>query len=275
MRRTTDYLALGMVAAIAGCAARAEETPRPRLDEPGELRVRIDPEAIRAFHQPERQVHVTGTAKVATEPDVADFSIGVSTAKPSAIEAAEANNAAMAGLLEALKRRGVAPKDIRTSHVSITPQYSNPTPTEKVGLPPEIAAPKVVGYEVSNNVWVTTHDLAKVGELLDAALNAGSNQLHGVAFRINDREAVLAGLRSKAFDDARVKAEAYARRAGMDLGPVAQISEADPSWMPSPGGPGPMMMAAPMAPGSAMPVSPGEQEVSLSVSVSFELVPKK
>ena len=270
MRKKPEYLLLGIVAAIAGCSARAGEAQPRAADEPGELRVRIDKDAVQAFHAPGRQVHVSGTAKVSASPDVAEISIGVSTAKPTALEAAEANNAAMTGLLEAIKKRGVAPKDIRTSYVSISPQYSTPAQPKPDGLP-ELTVPKVVGYEVSNNVSVTTRDLAKVGELLDAALNAGSNQLYGISFRIDDRESVLAGLRAKAFDDAKAKAEIYAKRAGMELGPVAQISEADAGWMPSPGGPGPMMMAAPMAPGASMPVNPGEQEVSLSVSVSYEL----
>ena len=178
----------------------------------------------------------------------------------------------MTELIEAIKKRGVAAKEIQTSRVSITPQYSTPAQPKPDGLP-EMTVPKVVGYEVSNNVSVTTRDLPKIGELLDAALVAGSNQLHGIDFRVEHREAVVAGLRTKAFDDAKAKAEVYARRAGMELGPVAQISEPDAGGMPSPGGPSPypMMMAAPMAPGGPMPVNPGEREVGLSVSVSYEL----
>jgi uncharacterized protein len=270
MRRKPDYLLLGIVAAIAGCSARAGEEQRRVADEPGELRVRIDRDAILAFREADRQVHVSGMAKVAVSPDVADISIGVSTSKRTALEAVAANNAAMTELIEAIKKRGVAPKDIQTSRVSIMPQYSHPVDA-RPDVPPELTVPKVVGYEVSNNVYVTTRDLAKIGELLDAALNAGSNQLHGISFRIDNREAVVATLREKAFDDAKAKAEVYAKRSGMVLGTVAQISEADSGWMPSPGGPGPMMMAAPMAPGSPMPVNPGEQEVSLSVAVSYEL----
>lgn len=276
MRRKPDYLLIGIVAAIAGCSASAGEEPRKGLDEPGELRVRVDKEAIQAFLTPERQVHVTGTAKVSASPDVADISIGVNTSRSTALEAVRANNAAMTELIEAIKKRGVAPKDIQTSRVSISPQYSHPVDA-RPDVPPEMTVPKVVGYEVSNNVYVTTRDLARIGELLDTALKAGSNQLHGIYFRIEDREAVVAGLRTRAFDDAKAKAEVYARQAGMALGHVAQIAESDSGWMPSPGGPGPgpMMMAAPIAPGSPMPVNPGEQDVSLSVSVSYELKPAK
>ena len=213
-------------------------------------------------------------AKVSVAPDVADLSIGVTTAGPTALEAVAANNRAMTALIEAVKQRGVLAKDIQTATVTISPQYSRAAES-RPDVPPEMTVPKLVGYDVANTLWVTSRDVAKVGELLDAALGAGSNQLHGVSFRIDDREALLEGLRGKAFDDARKKAELYARRAGMELGPVAQISEGDGGWMPESRMPmgmaAPMMAPAPMMMAPSMPVNPGEREVSLSVSVSFEL----
>jgi uncharacterized protein YggE len=270
MRKDQVYLLLSVVAAIAGCSARASEE-RQGTAAPGELIVRVDQEAVRTFVAPDRQVHVAGMAKVSVAPDVADLWIGVNTARPTAIETVAANTLSMNNLVDALKKRGVAPKDIQTSRVSITPQYSQPTES-KPGVPPETTIPKVVGYEVINAVQVTTKDLNKIGELLDAALNAGSNQLQGLYFRIDDREAVKADLRGKAFDDAKKKAELYARQSGMVLGPVVQIAESDSAWMSSPSAAadfGAAMAPAPAAP--TMPVSPGEQEVSLSVTVSYEL----
>jgi len=275
MRRKPEYLVLGLIAAIAGCSARAsEEGQGPAAAVPGELRVRIDRDALHGLMTPDRQVHVTGMAKVTVPPDIAEVWVGVNTSKPTALEASTANNAAMTDLIEAIKKRGVAARDIRTSSVSISPQYSHPTDAVP-GLPPEMTVPKVVGYEVSNVVQITTRDLPRIGELLDSALHAGSNQLQGVYFRIENREAVLATLRTRAFDDAKAKAEVYAKQSGMTLGPVTQISEAEPGWLGSPGGPGPMMAPAPVAPGSSMPVNPGEHEVSLSVAVSYELIPRK
>jgi uncharacterized protein YggE len=206
-------------------------------------------------------------------PDVAEVSLGVTTSRPTALEAVEANNLAMARLVEALKGRGVADKDIQTSQVSISPQYTRPA-EPKPGVPEEATVPKVVGYEVSNAVRVTTRDRAKLGGLIDAAVKAGSNQINGISFSIGDRESVLEGLRAKAFDAARKKSELYARRAGMGLGPVPQIAESDPEWARSPQAPmvfdmPARAMPAPEAP--SMVVSAGEQEVTLSVTVSFEL----
>jgi uncharacterized protein len=270
MRKNRVYLLLGVVAAIAGCSARASEE-RQGAAAPGELIVRVDQEAVRSFVAPDRQVHVSGTAKVSVAPDVADLWIGVMTAKPTAIEAVAANAFAMNNLVDALKKRGVAPKDVQTSRVSITPQYSQPAEA-KPGVPPEATIPKVVGYEVVNAVKVTTKDLNKIGELLDAALVAGSNQLQGLSFRVDDPEAVKAGLRGKAFDDAKKKAELYARQSGMALGTVIEITESDSGWAPAQFAPDPFGAAMAPAPApTTMPVSPGEQEISLSVSVSYEL----
>jgi uncharacterized protein len=270
MSRSRIILICSLAATIPGTAARAGAGPRV-TDEPGE--VRIDKEAVRHLLTPAHQVSVVGTAKVSVVPDVAHVSLGVTTSRPTALEAVEDNNLSMTKLVDALKARGVAAKDIQTSQISIAPQYSRP-PAPRPGVPVESTVPRVVGYEVANTVRVTVRDRAKLGDLLDASVKAGSNQIHGISFSIDDREAVLEGLRTRAFDAARRKSEIYATRSGMELGPVLQITEADPSWSHSPQ---PMafetfgraMAPAPMAP--SMPVSAGEQEVSLSVTVSFEL----
>jgi uncharacterized protein len=266
MRRKQLYLLLGVVAAIAGCSAQAAENGQAAAG-PGELIVRVDQDAVRAFVAPDRQVHVVGMAKVSVPPDVADLWIGVSIVRQTALEAVGANNQAMTSLIEAIKQQGVAPKDIQTSHISISPQYS---PAKPPGAPLDATVPKVVGYEVTNTIQVTTRDLARIGLLLDMALKAGSNQLQGLAFRLDNQEAVKADLRAKALDDAKKKAELYATRSGMVLGPVTQITEADAGWTPAASAPAAYAdVAAPVAP--TMPVNPGDQDVSLSVSVSYEL----
>jgi len=261
-----------LAAFLIGASARAGDDPPAA--ERGED-VRLSREFLRALLSPSRQVSVVGSARALVAPDLAEMSVGISTSKETAPDAVEANNRAMARLIAALKKAGAAAKDIQTAQVSISPQYSTP-PEPKPGVPPADTVPKVVGYEVTNTVRVTTRDLAKVGVLLDAATRAGANQVSGVSFRVDDREAVLTGLRGEAFDAAKAKAALYARRAGMDLGPVLLINESDYSSPPMPqGAMGAMMAPAPMAPGSPMPINPGEQEISLSVSASFELKPPR
>lgn len=268
MRTNLVYLICGIVGSIAGCSTRAEAQPRP-ADGPGEVVLRVDKDALRGTLTPARQVSVVGTARISVAPDVADISMGVTTARPTAPEAVADNNRAMTVLVEAIKRRGVAAKDIQTSHISITPQYSRPMET-RPDAPPDATVPRAVGYEVTNTVRITARDPARIGDLVDAGMKAGSNQLYGIAFRSDDREAVMADLRAKAFDAARRKAEFYAGRSGMELGPVVQITESDQGWMAISQAPmGYGFAPAPAAP--SMPVSAGEQEMSLSVTVSYEL----
>lgn len=208
-------------------------------------------------------------------PNVAEISLGVTGIRPTALEAMEANNRMMTRLIEALKGRGVDPKDIQTSQVSVTPQYTRPAET-KPGVPEEATVAKVVGYEVANTARVTTRDRAKIGDLIDVAVKAGSNQMYGIAFRIDDRESVLADLRGKALDAARKNADLYARRSSMALGTVLQITEADSTWLPAPQiANGPLMMVAPAPVAATAPFSAGEQEVNHSVTVSYELTPLK
>ena len=181
--------------------------------------------------------------------------MGVTTARPTALAAIRANSEEMNKLIDVLKRRGVAAKDIQTSQVSITPQYNRPAEA-RPGVPEDLTVAKVVGYEVGNTVRVTVRDRARIGDLIDGAIQAGSNQMYGISFRIDDREAVLVDLRAKAFDSAKAKAELYAKRWGMTLGPVYQITESEPDWQPSlPSPMGAPVMAAPMAP--SPPVSAG------------------
>ena len=269
MRRNQLILLGGLVATIAGCSARADSERRPAeaADD-----IRIDREAVQSLLTPAHLVSVVGTARISVEPDVAEVSVGVTSTRPTALDAVQANGVEMNKLIEALKKRGVAAKDIQTSQLSITPQYNRPAEA-KPGVPEELTVAKVVGYEVGNTVRVTTRERARIGDLIDAAISAGSNQMYGISFRIDDREAVLADLRAKAFDSAKAKAELYAKRSGMTLGPVYQITESDSSWPPYPSPMGPHVMPAPMA--ASTPVSAGEQEVSLSVTVSFELVSPK
>ncbi len=261
-----------LAALLVGGSARAIDVPPPAE---GVEEVRLNKETVRALLSPARQVSVVGSARASVAPDLAEMSIGVTTTKATAPDAVESNNRAMAKLIEALKRGGVAGKDVQTSQVSISPQYATP-PQPKPGEPPVDTASKVVGYEVTNTVRVTIRDLTKIGTLLDAATKAGANQVYGVSFRLDDRQAVLTGLRSEAFDAAKAKAALYAKRAGMELGFPVSISESDDSSPPAPQSPmGGMMAPAPMAPGSPMPINPAEQEISLSVSVSYELKPPR
>ena len=217
---------------------------------------------------------VSGRGRVAAAPDVADITVGVLTQGSTAREAMAANNEAMTALLDVLKERGVAARDVQTTHLGITPQYGQSAPGSPGGNRPGDFAPRIVGYQVTNSVRVTAREIVKIGQVLDAIVKAGGNQMHGIIFRINDTEALMDQARRKAMADARRKARLLAEEAGVVLRSTYSIREI--AVVPAPR---PLMLHA-MARGAmpsdaAMPVAAGEQEVDVTLDVSFKIAPKE
>jgi uncharacterized protein YggE len=202
-------------------------------------------------------ISVSGEASVSAPPDLAQIDAGVSTEAKTAREASEANNAAMGKVLLALKVAGIEEKDFQTSRLSLQPQYA-----------PNRAGPNaVVGYRAANRVAIKLRDVTKVASTIDLLVAAGANELGGINFMVSAASKLLDEAREQAIADARRKAEIYAKAAGVTLGSPVSISED--------GAPGPApfrKMAAGMA--ASVPVSPGEETLHVTVSVSWAIKPQ-
>jgi uncharacterized protein YggE len=201
-------------------------------------------------------VTVSGEAQVSVMPDLAQIDGGVTIEARSAREASEANNRAMASVLAALKAAGIAENDIRTSRLSLFPQS---TPS-KVNGPPQITS-----YRASNRVTVRIRDIGKVATTIDAMVGAGANDIGGINFIVSQESKLLDDARVKAVEDARRKADIYAKAANIRLGAPVSISE-DGGDGPRPTG---RMYKAGVA---ATPIAPGEETLRVSVSVSYEIL---
>lgn len=201
--------------------------------------------------------------EVRSRPDQAQIGAGVTTMGATAVEALRANSAAMAKLVAAIKARGVRDEDIQTSGISLSPQYDY-TPTQNGGQP------RFTGYQVSNNVRVTTRDIAKLGEMLDALIAAGGTNVDGPYFSMADPDALLAGARAAAMKKAEAKAMDYARIAGYRSVQLIMVSEDSGHASPVPM-PVVQMMAADAATKSA-PVEPGQVGNTLTLSVQYRMV---
>ena len=217
---------------------------------------------------------VTGHGRVSAAPDVAEISVGVLTQGPTAREAMAANNEAMTALMDVLKERGVGARDVQTTQLGITPQYGQAVPAA-LGAPRSAEFfPKIVGYQVTNSVRVTAREILKLGQVLDAIVKAGGNQMHGITFRFDDPEALLDQARRKAMADARRKARLLAEEAGVVLLAPCHIREVIASPTPRP------MMLHAMARGAmpadaSMPVAAGEQELGITLDVSYRIAAPK
>ncbi len=223
------------VAAMMAIPARADDAPRPTLS-------------------------LTGTGEVFAKPDMAVISSGVVTEAKTAREALDANNAAIAAVIAAIKEAGIEARDIQTSGFSVQPRYVYPKKSE------ETDAPKIVGYTVRNAVSVKVRDLEKLGGVLDKAVTVGANSISGIDFIVSDADARLDEARGIAMKDALRKAGIYAESAGVTLTRIQSINEAG-GYRPVPRKA--MMMRAEAA--SDVPVEAGEQALSVEVNVTWEI----
>jgi uncharacterized protein YggE len=225
-------------------------------------------DASREGRFPAHTISVSGHGRVSAAPDQAEVQLGVVSQAQTAKQALAANNEAMDALHKVLKERGIAAKDIQTTQVSITPQYLQPTSPPRPGSEREV--PRIIGYQVDNSVRITARDLNKLGAQLDAAVNAGANQVFGVTFRIADSDKCMDEARKRAMADAHRKAEIFAGEAGVVLGAVIRIQEGGSSpWWPAPTFGATVAAAAP-AP-IAAPIAPGEQELQVWIEVTYAL----
>ncbi|MFC7053508.1 SIMPL domain-containing protein [Hansschlegelia quercus] len=210
-------------------------------------------------------VTVSGEGTASAAPDRALLTSGVVTRAPSAAAALKANAAAMTKTLAAIKQAGIEDRDVGTSGLSVQPQYDYGD-----GQGGQ-RTPKLVGYEVRNTVSIRARNVAGVGDLVDAVVNAGSNQIDGLVFDVADADAKLDEARRAAMADARRKAELYAAGAGAKLGAPLMIEEQ--GGAPEPVRPMTMRAKALDVPAPATPIAQGEQELTVRVTVKWELAP--
>lgn len=205
-----------------------------------------------------RIITLSGHGEVRTVPDLAYVTSGVVTQGATAAEALAANTKAMTDLFAALKDSGVDNKDVQTSNFSVQPRYDYQNGQ----------APKLVGYDVSNNVTVTLRKIDGLGPLLDKLVQSGSNQISGVSFDVAKPQEAMDEARKLATEDATRKAKVYAQAMGIELGNVMQISEGVVAPPPMPMVRGKVMMADAAAP---VPVAAGEQVIAVDVNVVWEI----
>jgi hypothetical protein len=141
-----------------------------------------------------RVLTMSGMGEVKATPDMAEVNAGVTTTAPTAAAALAANTSQMMAVFGAIKKLGVAEKDIQTVNFSVSSEYAGGTNN---------VPPRLTGYRVNNEVRVRLDDVGKLGAILDALVTAGANQMNGINFGIKDRTLLLSDARAKALADAR------------------------------------------------------------------------
>lgn len=206
-----------------------------------------------------RTITVVGEGQVLIQPDVARANFGVEVVRPTVREALDENKVAMDAILAALTEQGIEERDIQTTGFSIYAERFGPQ-----GPLPE----DEVNYRVSNNVTVIIRDLATVGTVVDAAVEAGANNIYGIEFRLDDPSVVESEARESAIADAKAKAEELAELTGVSLGEVVSISEViSNGYFASNFA---LNASMPLG-GAATPISPGELQLSMQLQVSYAI----
>ena len=194
-------------------------------------------------------ITVQGTASVTSVPDRAELSFGVESKGASARSALSANAAEMRRAIAALKAAGAT--DVKTQYVSLSPQYNEKSEAQ--------------GFVATNTVSATIKELAKAGAVIDAAVNAGANQVYGPSLSHGDQDELYRQALKAAVANARANAQVLASAANVSLGRVTTIVEGGGAPQPVP------FAAADKAMAESTPIEPGTQQTSASVTVTFSV----
>lgn len=214
----------------------------------------------RAEH-PIPRINVQGEGRADIAPDMAILTLTVMREDKTARAALDANSAAMAEVLGAMRKQGIAERDLQTSGFAIQPRmhYPRPRPGEAE------QAPKIIGYTVQNTLTVRIRDINLVGELLDLSVTLGVNQGGQLSWSNQDPSAALEEARKLAVKDAAQRAQTLATAAGVKLGDLLELSEQTYR-------PGPVPVArAQLARAEAVPIAAGENSYQVTVSATYRI----
>jgi hypothetical protein len=210
-----------------------------------------------------RTITVVGEGQITLEPDIAQTNIGVDVIAPTVDEASTQAAATMEAVLAALKAQDIADRDIQTTgyNVWVERPYGPEGPTD------------TTLYHVGNSMMVTIRDLDKVGSILDAAIEAGANNIYGVTFSMADPNALKGEAREKAVSDALAKAQELAELNQVELGTVISVSEViGGNGGYYPGGYGPFFgQAVGLGGGGGGPIVPGELNLTVQLQVTYAI----
>lgn len=161
------------------------------------------------------RITVGGDSIVQAQPDTAILTISVVTQSRRAIDAQQENATKTDAVIQALRAAAGTGSEIKTSGYSVQPQR----------MYRENQPPTITGYEARNTVTVTLNDLKKVGTVVDAASQAGSNDIAGIAFTLREDRPARDRALLQATQEAMSKAEVIARALGRKVTRIVEVQE--------------------------------------------------
>ncbi len=197
-------------------------------------------------------ISVTGTAKTKVIPNTAQVSIGVTTTNKSAVKAEAENNAKMIAMMKSLVEFGVPKNNIQTEQFNIQPNYSTNQSS-------------IVGFTVTNTLNVTIHKISLTGMIVDKLVKNGANQINNISYTESNASQLQQSLETVAIANAKAQATQIAKDLGVSITGVESVDATS-------SGVGPVYYGNSMdAALATVPLSPGTQTISSSVSVVFTI----
>jgi uncharacterized protein YggE len=215
--------------------------------------------------QAPQQLRLQAEGRVEATPDQLRLRLGVITEAGDAGQAVSENNQRMTGVMAMLAELGLDRKDLATGQFQIQPQWSQPPRPTPANWQREI-----IGYRVSNDLWVRTTRIELAGQLLGLAHQAGVNQVGNLQFTLADQDHYQQQAMTLATRKALEQAQVLATAAGAELGDILSLTLDTPGGFSSPA---PLMAEARMmAASDVVPITPGNVDIQATVTVIFELV---
>ena len=208
-----------------------------------------------------RTISVSAEGKITTKPDIALINLSVVTQSKTVKAVTQDGNVKMTQVIDAVKKLGIKSEDITSSQYNLYPDY----------VYPDKQSPRISGYSLNQQIQVKVRDLTSVDDVLDAGINAGANQIGQLTFDIDDPSGVKKQAREKAFETAKEKAQEMAKAAGVKLGRVVTFSEDNNYYQPVYANYSMKAMDSAAGAVPAPSIEPGSKDVSLSVSVTYEI----
>lgn len=204
----------------------------------------------------QKTLQVMGVGTVSAQPDQAIILLAVQTQAATATQASSDNALIMSKVMDALANIGIGKSSIETVSYSLGPIYEYKQD--------QTTPPKIVGYAVRNAIQVTLSDFSVVGKALDAAINAGVNEVQGVMFTLSN--AALTKIEKQALQlaiqDADGKAKAVASSLSVTLlGPISVT----PGYVYQP------MFEKASISGNQTPIQPGTLQVTVNVQITYQI----
>ncbi len=217
---------------------------------------------------PGNTITVSGTGEVLAIPNVATFSFTVTEDAKAVADAENMMSAKANSAIAFLKGKGIDDKDIQTDSYTTNPTYSYSSGicTATACAP---STPVLTGYEVSETVEVKVRDIKSAGDILAgiSALNVG--QVSGLSLTIDNPDDLNTQAKVQAIGKAEAEAKVLADSLHVHLGKVTGFYEEAPGQ--DSGSPVPMMAKANVVAAVAPDIQPGQQKVTSTVSITYEI----